>query len=216
MLLALHAEGFIAPGLPVLNAILILMRALAAFPRELPQLLELADTASRICEQGAIRLDHPAMLDIRSWEAGASGELGKVGEALARHEALLADRLRILGPDHPDTLATRNHLAHWLAEAGRVDEAISQYEALLADLLRILGPDHPDTFITRNHLARRLGEAGRVDEAISRLETLLTDCLRILGPDDPQTLRHSRRPRPLASRDRAGGRGHQPIRGPPR
>jgi hypothetical protein len=34
-------------------------------------------------------------------------------------EALLTDRLRVLGPDHPHTLMTRNNLARW---QNRLDE----------------------------------------------------------------------------------------------
>ena len=109
-------------------------------------------------------------------------------EAASRLEALLADRLRILGPDHPHTLAGRNHLAGRLGEIGRVDEAISQYQILLADQTRILGPDHPHTLITRSDLANWLAKTGRANEAISQYEILLADQTRILGPDHPHSL----------------------------
>ena len=81
------------------------------------------------------------------------GEAGRVDDAIAGFETLLADRLRVLGPDHPDTLSTRNNLAFWLGEAGRVDDAIAGFETLLTDQLRVLGPDNPNTLNTRNNLA---------------------------------------------------------------
>jgi Tetratricopeptide repeat len=44
---------------------------------------------------------------------------GRLEEAVTQFQALLEDRLRVLGPDHPDTLATRHNLADWLGEANR-------------------------------------------------------------------------------------------------
>jgi hypothetical protein len=41
------------------------------------------------------------------------GESGDRAGAVAAFEALLTDRLRVLGPDHPDTLANRNILTYW-------------------------------------------------------------------------------------------------------
>ena len=69
------------------------------------------------------------------------------------HQALLADRTRILGPDHPDTLITRNNLANAHRQAGHISTAIAMYEDVLADMTRVLGPDHPHTLAVRSNLA---------------------------------------------------------------
>ena len=135
---------------------------------------------------------HPNTLNTRNNLADWLGEAGRVDDAIAGFETLLADQLRVLGPDHPDTLSTRNNLAGWFGEAGRVDDAIVAFEMLRADRLRVLGPDHPDTLRTRNNLAAWFGEAGRVDDAIAGFETLLADQLRVLGPDHPDTLSNRR------------------------
>jgi len=47
------------------------------------------------------------------------GQEGRVGEAVAQFQALLADIQRMLGPDHPDTLTTRANLAYWLGQEER-------------------------------------------------------------------------------------------------
>ena len=132
--------------------------------------------------------DHPATLTTRQNLARWLGEVGKVDEAVARFDALLADYLRVLGPTHPDTLATRHNLARWLGEAGRVDEAAVRFEALLVDRTTVLGADHPDTLATRHNLAYWLGKAGRIREAVPQFEALLADDIRLLGVDHPDTL----------------------------
>ena len=50
--------------------------------------------------------------------------MGRVDEAIAAFEVLLAAQVRVLGVDHPDTLLTRTNfgylLADWLEKAGHV------------------------------------------------------------------------------------------------
>ena len=108
--------------------------------------------------------------------------------AIAALEALLADRLRVLGPDHPRTLGTRGDLARYRGEAGDVAGAATTLEALLTDYVRVLGPDYPETLSARRDVARSRGKAGDAADAATAFEALLTDYVRVLGPNHPDTL----------------------------
>ncbi|MGO9791661.1 MAG: tetratricopeptide repeat protein [Solirubrobacteraceae bacterium] len=52
--------------------------------------------------------------------ASAYRAAGRVAEAIAIYEALLADKERILGTEHPSTLTTRNNLASAYRALGHV------------------------------------------------------------------------------------------------
>ena len=136
----------------------------------------------------ALGPDHPHTLTARNNLARAHLEAGNVSTAIVMHQALLADRTRILGPDHPHTLTARSYLANAHRQAGNVSTAIAMHQALLPDMTRILGPDHPDTLTIRGNLADAYQEAGNVSTAIDMYEALLPDMTRILGPDHPNTL----------------------------
>ncbi|MFE2716360.1 tetratricopeptide repeat protein, partial [Streptomyces mirabilis] len=68
-------------------------------------------------------------------------------------EAVLTQRVRVLGDDHPDTLTSRNNLASAYQAAGDLDRAIPLLEAVLTQRVRVLGDDHPHTLTSRNNLA---------------------------------------------------------------
>ena len=136
--------------------------------------------------------DHPDTLTTRHNLANSYRSAGRIEEAIALEQAVLADRERILGPDHPNTLTTRHNLASSYWSAGRVEEAIALQQAVLADSERILGPDHPNTLTTRHNLASSYRSAGRVEEAIALQQAVLADSERILGPEHQRT-RASRR-----------------------
>ena len=113
---------------------------------------------------------------------------GRLGEAIALYEQVLADRIRVLGPDHPDTLSSHNNLAYAYISVGRLADAIALYEQTDADSVRVLGPDHPDTFVSRNNLAFVYELVGRFDEAITLRRQTLDDCVRIFGEEHAETL----------------------------
>ena len=120
--------------------------------------------------------------------ARAYESAGRLGEAIALYEQVLADRTRVLGPDHPDTLSSRNNLAYAYISVGRLADAIALYEQTDADSVRVLGPDHPDTFVSRNNLAFVYELVGRFDEAITLRRQTLDDCVRIFGEEHAETL----------------------------
>ena len=120
--------------------------------------------------------------------AQAYESAGRLGEAIALYEQVLADRIRVLGPDHSDTLSSRNNLAYAYISVGRLADAIALYEQTDADSVRVLGPDHPDTFVSRNNLAFIYELVGRFDEAITLRRQTLDDCVRIFGEEHAETL----------------------------
>ncbi|HEY3904862.1 MAG TPA: tetratricopeptide repeat protein [Streptosporangiaceae bacterium] len=78
---------------------------------------------------------------------------GRLQEAIALDEQVLADRARVLGGDHPDTVTSRYNLAADHFEAGGVATAITLLRRVVADRERMLGSDHPDTGAARDNLA---------------------------------------------------------------
>jgi tetratricopeptide (TPR) repeat protein len=151
--------------------------------------------------------DHPDTLTSRSnladsyraaGLADSDRAAGRMDEAVALDEGVLADRERVLGPDHPDTVRARSSLADSYSNAGRIQEALELRERVLADRERLLGPHHPDTIRARANLADSYSDAGRIQEALELDEQVVAvrELLRKLseqrrtkrerpGPDHP-------------------------------
>ena len=132
--------------------------------------------------------DHPDALASRNNLAGAYESVGRLTEATALYEQVLADSIRVLGEDHPNTLTSRDNLAGACKSEGRLAEATALYEQVLPDRSRVLGEDHPDSLTSRNNLAGAYREGGRLIEAIALFERVLADSIRVLGEDHPNTL----------------------------
>ena len=113
---------------------------------------------------------------------------GRMADAIALFEEVLADSLRILGHDHIDTLVFRGNLAGTYQVVGRFDEAISLYEEAVADSVRIFGSDDLATLSVRSNLAGALLAVGRVGEAVVMFRELLADRLRVFGADHSVTI----------------------------
>ncbi|WP_157527194.1 tetratricopeptide repeat protein, partial [Micromonospora rosaria] len=60
---------------------------------------------------------HPDSLTSRHNLAGCYRATGRIAEAVALYERVLAAREQVLGPDHPDTRASRDLLTRSRAEA---------------------------------------------------------------------------------------------------
>ncbi|MGW2355812.1 tetratricopeptide repeat protein, partial [Streptomyces phaeofaciens] len=69
--------------------------------------------------------DHPETFTARNNLAISYRDAGRLQEALALGERVLADYERVLGPDHPATLTARNNLAISYRDAGRLQEALA-------------------------------------------------------------------------------------------
>ena len=190
-------------------------RVVAGLPHVLLHARDLGLPNEALALRGAVSVveevlgaEHPDSLASRGSLAGVYESAGRLGEAIALYEEVLADRVRVLGEVHPDTLASRNNLAYAYRAAGRLDEAIPLYEEVLADRVRVLGEDHPDTLTSRNNLAGAYQAAGRLDEAIPLYEEVLADRVRVLGADHPDTLTSRNN---LAYAYRAAGRLDEAI-----
>ena len=138
--------------------------------------------------EGLLGPDHPYTLASHNNLAGAYEGAGRLTEAIALFEQVLADRIRVLGEDHLQTLTSRNNLAGAYEGAGRLTEAIALYEQVLADRIRVLGKAHPHTLTSGNNLACAYDSAGRLTEAIALFEQVLADRIRVLGKAHPHTL----------------------------
>lgn len=77
---------------------------------------------------------------------------GRVEEAIALLERVVAVQTELFGADHPDTLISRHNLAGVYRSAGRVAEAVELLEAVLAGMERAMGSEHPETRNTRSAL----------------------------------------------------------------
>ena len=137
---------------------------------------------------GLLGPQHPTSLTSRNNLAGAYHAVGRLSEAIALYEQVLADSISVLGGDHPDTLTSRNNLAGAYESAGRLTEAIALYEQVQEDYTQILGDNHPSTLTSRNDLAGAYESAGRLTEAIALYEQVLADSISVLGEDHPDTL----------------------------
>ena len=138
--------------------------------------------------EGLLGPDHPYTLASRNNLAGAYEGAGRLTEAIALYEQVLADRIRVLGKAHPHTLTSGNNLACAYRSAGRLTEAIALYEEVLADSIRVLGEEHPDTLMLRNNLAGAYESVGRADKATVLYEQVITISRLVLGEDHPHTL----------------------------
>ncbi|MEU0645984.1 tetratricopeptide repeat protein [Streptomyces umbrinus] len=121
-------------------------------------------------------------LAVYYWEAG------RMAEAIALGEQVVAGYGQLLGEDHLDTLGARTVLADFYRNAGRTGEAMPLLEQVAAGYERLLGEDHPDTLDARATLADFYRNAGRTAEAIALGERVVVDCERLRGEDHPDTL----------------------------
>ena len=166
-----------------LRAIRVLQVELRYLPRELPTLIALGESLSAL----DVDTDSVEMLNARHAYARALGESGHVKAALSTCEALLHDRVRVLGADHPHILSTRNSIASWRLECGQLDAAIADFEVLLQDLVHALGANDPNCLMTRHYIASCRACSGQIEAAIADFDTLLQDQERILGADHPDS-----------------------------
>jgi tetratricopeptide (TPR) repeat protein len=133
--------------------------------------------------------EHPDTLTARANLAAAYAFDGRIADAIALEERVVADGERLLGPEHPDTLTARGNLASSYRSVGRTAEAIALQELVLVGRDRLLGAEHPDTVRARSNLAASYWSAGRTAEAIALQERVLAESERLLGPEHPETLR---------------------------
>ncbi|MFI0718595.1 tetratricopeptide repeat protein [Streptomyces sp. NPDC021224] len=171
---------------------------------------ELADVTAR--QRAVLGDEDPELLTTRCDLAAA--RLSAIGwdapAPRAELAAVLADRIRLLGPDHIDTLHTASEIV--AAMLGRetteplvpdVDAAAGLLldgddrrrfsettlaSALHARLLRTVGADHPFAIVAMRLHASACARGGDHAQAQALVARAFTDARRALGPDHPATL----------------------------
>ncbi|RKE05106.1 tetratricopeptide repeat protein [Streptomyces sp. TLI_171] len=131
---------------------------------------------------------HRHTLTYRSNVSTAHRQAGRLDEAVALQQQVVADSERFFGGTHSDTVAALANLALSLWQAGRVDEAITLMERVLVHRVRTLGPAHRDTVVARSHLASAYHQAGRGAEAAALEQGIPAALERVFGAEHPETL----------------------------
>lgn len=113
-------------------------------------------------------------------------ELGQNPETvLRRHEDLLEEQRRILGPTHPRLLQTGRSRGADLRRLGRFAEACGEEQTTWQSFREVLGDDHPHTLRAANNLALSFFLAGDVPSALDLERKNRDHRLALFGPDHP-------------------------------
>lgn len=116
--------------------------------------------------------------------AGVYANQGKLDEAIAMHEQVLAAKRKLYGTDeHPSVLRSLDGYARALAGKKRYDEAVAVQQQALALRLRIAGSEGDGVAVSYTDLGWVLQDAGRYAEAIQALRESLR-----LRRTDPNTV----------------------------
>ncbi len=116
--------------------------------------------------------------------AGVYANQGKLDEAIAMHEQVLAAKRTLYGTDeHPSVLHSLDGYARALAGKKRYDEAVAMQQQALALRLRFAGSESDGVAVSYTDLGWVLQDAGRYAEAIQALRESLR-----LRRTDPNTV----------------------------
>lgn len=115
-------------------------------------------------------------------------DLGRVQEALALWEELLAIQSGTLPDDDLDLQMTRANIAGAMKDLGDFAGALAYEEKVLAVRSRLLPDDNPYLQSARMNLAATLGELGRHEEALQLVEKALAVRVQTLPGGHPERL----------------------------
>ena len=87
--------------------------------------------------------DHPYTLAAKLVRASVLAQLGKLEDAVALEELVLAERTRVLGPEHPDTLRCQANLLLTRHQQGANGQP-TERQRVIRELALMLGANHPD------------------------------------------------------------------------
>lgn len=163
-----------------LDAILLLLDKLSDGPGDIRLKLTLAPILADLSvPTGDERLLGARLAMALSFAQGA----GRIDEALAMFEALLADRRALHGDDHPATEASASELINWLYYFGRGDRAVAVRRELVESKRLRLGEDAPSTIRASAMLANLLFLSLQTDEAIALFSATIPRLQALLGED---------------------------------
>jgi serine/threonine protein kinase len=114
---------------------------------------------------------------------------GRLDEAEAMYERLIASYADTLGDAHRETLIARYSLAGVLKDSGRLDEAEQELRDVVALMQTHLSEQDDALLDAMNGLALLAVERGQLDEAEQLLRTLVQRWTDSRGPRHPKRLR---------------------------
>ena len=132
--------------------------------------------------------DHPATLTARGILAESRLDEGLLEDGLELLEALLADRVRVLGELHPAVFVTHRMIASTLVSMGDGPRAVGHLEVVVRTLSATLGPRSIDTLQARLAHLDVLVVIGADEWVGAELAALLEDAEAVLEPWHPLML----------------------------
>jgi len=131
---------------------------------------------------------HPETLAARTTRGIALMDMGRLGEARADIETVLAVAETTLPPDAEETMNARHYLASILFKQGEVKASLPHWRAVVDERLEHSGERDESTLAAMGSLALVLQRLGRTDEALVLHRRSLDATEALLGPDDPASL----------------------------
>jgi tetratricopeptide (TPR) repeat protein len=131
---------------------------------------------------------HPDSMVIAEHLASAYVAAGRISDAIACYQEIIADWTREIGPDHPRTLTARVMFGRVLVRAGRHEDAMGILTAALMDAERGYGAGHPECSVIRAEIVAAHQAAGDLTEAIRLYRHTLEERERSLGSEHPDTI----------------------------
>ena len=113
---------------------------------------------------------------------------GRIREAVALLEHVVAVQEKRLAEDHPSRLASQHELARAYRANGQVKEAVELLEHVVAVEEKTLAEDHPSRLASQHALAGAYEANGQVKEAVELLEHVVAVREKRLAEDHPSRL----------------------------
>ena len=139
--------------------------------------------------------DHPLSLELRSncawlyywWgmalEPDSPARAEKLAKARTMGEAVVRDRIRVLGDEHPETMTSTSNLASVYRALKMHDEADKLALHDVEVSVRTLGEEHPDTITSIANMGNSLRNRGKYAEAMVYLDRALRNARKSLPKD---------------------------------
>jgi tetratricopeptide (TPR) repeat protein len=135
--------------------------------------LQVAEDTFRRAER-ALGEDDPTTLEARELLGACLFGMGRAGEALAHHEAVLERRRRLADPLDRFGWTTQNNVAVCYMELGKEDQARETLQAAERMILTVVKPDDPLAIGVRINLAACLARLGQAEKSLG----IIDSCLR--------------------------------------
>ncbi len=113
---------------------------------------------------------------------------GRLDEAGATFQQVIALREEALGEADTDTIVSLSHYGGFLAENGRPEDALAIHEMTWRRLRSSEGANHPDTIAQLSNYAAQMSALERFKEAVPLFAELLRAREATLGERDPVTI----------------------------